>query len=91
MRKELVPPQDQSFLAINFMTPVGASLDFTDKKTLEVEAFLKGRPEVNNYESFIGGFPNGEANQSGVFVTLKPKDEPAPPKDASDEPDGDKT
>ncbi len=72
MRQELVPPQDQSFLAINLIAPVGASLDFTDKKMGEVEAFLKSRPEVETYEAFIGGYPNGEANQGSLFVTLKP-------------------
>ncbi len=81
LRKELVPPQDQSFIAVQIFTPPGTPLSATEKKTREVEAFLSARPEIKNFEAFVGGFPNGQANQSSVFVTLKPKSER--PKDAT--------
>ncbi|OGW98319.1 MAG: hypothetical protein A2Z81_04270 [Omnitrophica WOR_2 bacterium GWA2_45_18] len=72
LRKEFVPPQDQSMFLCNIQTPVGSSIEFTDERFKDLEPFIKGRPEVERYFAAIGGFQGGQVNQGIVFVTLKP-------------------
>jgi HAE1 family hydrophobic/amphiphilic exporter-1 len=60
-----------------FQTPVGSSLDATDRYFTQLEAFLSTRPEVVRYAGFIGGFGGGEVNTGIIFATMKePKDRP---------------
>jgi hydrophobe/amphiphile efflux-1 (HAE1) family protein len=77
IRQEFVPPQDQSRFLVSVQTPMGSSLDFTDKVLQELEAKLKARPEVDSYFVILGGFGGGLVNQANMFVTLKEiKDRP---------------
>ncbi len=46
MEKELMPQVDESFISLRLNTPVGTSLEFTDRKVREVEAVLKQFPEI---------------------------------------------
>jgi len=73
MRRELVPSQDLGRLMMRFQTPVGSSVDYTDRLTRQAEAFLTSRPEVERYFAVVGGFGGGDVNTAMAFVTLKPK------------------
>jgi len=44
--KEFSPQVDESFISLRLNTPVGTSLEFTDKKVREAEAVLKQFPEI---------------------------------------------
>jgi HAE1 family hydrophobic/amphiphilic exporter-1 len=75
LRKEFVPPQDESMFLVRLQTPVGSSLAFTDSLFRQAEAIVMGRPEVRRYFAAVGGFGGGEVNSGIVFITLKPKNE----------------
>jgi HAE1 family hydrophobic/amphiphilic exporter-1 len=81
LRQEFIPSQDMSRFGIRFQTPVGSSLDTTERTLSQIERFLQSRPEVNMYGGFVGGFGGGEVNSGFVFVTMKdPADRPVDPK-----------
>ena len=72
LRKEFVPPQDQSMFLARIQTPVGSSIEFTDERFKQAEAFAMSRPEVTRYFGAIGGFGGGEVNTGILFLTFKP-------------------
>ena len=72
LRKEFVPPQDQSMFLTRLQTPVGSSIEVTDERFKQAEAFVMSRPEVQRYYGAIGGFGGGEVNTGILFVTFKP-------------------
>lgn len=72
LRKEFVPAQDQSMFLIRMQTPSGSSLEFTDSRFKQAEAFAMSRPELRRYYGAIGGFGGGEVNTGILFVTFKP-------------------
>ena len=72
LRKEFVPPQDQSMFLVRLQTPVGSSITFTDERFKQAEAFAMSRPEVARYYGAIGGFGGGEVNTGVLFLTFKP-------------------
>ncbi len=79
LRKEFVPTQDTNGFTARLMTPVGTSLDATDRVYRQAEEFLRSRPEVQRYFGGVGGF-GGEVNSSFMFVTLKDaRERPADP------------
>jgi hydrophobe/amphiphile efflux-1 (HAE1) family protein len=72
--KEFVPAQDSSRFQLRFLTPVGTSMDATDRAFRQIEGFLASRPEVSRYFGFIGmggGGASGDVNSGLVFVTMK--------------------
>jgi multidrug efflux pump len=71
LRKEFVPTQDTNMFMARIMTPVGTSLDATDRGFKAAEAFLNTRPEVQRTFGVIGGFGGGEVNTGMMFITLK--------------------
>jgi len=80
LRKEFVPPQDQSMFMCRLQTPVGSSINFTDERFKKAEEFVLSRPEVQGVVSIIGGFGGGEVNSGMFFVTFRdPKDRPVVP------------
>lgn len=80
LRKELVPPQDQSMFIARLQTPIGSSIEYTSERFKEAEAILSKRPEVRRYFGAIGGFSGGEVNAGILFVTLQdPKKRPVDP------------
>jgi hydrophobe/amphiphile efflux-1 (HAE1) family protein len=80
IKKELMPPQDQSMLFVRLQTPVGSSLAFTDDTLKKAEAFTLSRGEVERYYAAVGGFEGGEINTAFMFITLKePKNRPVQP------------
>jgi multidrug efflux pump len=76
IKREFVPSQDLSRFMVRMTTPVGSSIDYTDRLTRQAEAFLMSRPEVHRYFAVVGGFGGGgEVNNSMAFVTLERKSE----------------
>ncbi len=79
MRKELVPPQDQSMFLIT-KTPIGSSLELTDNRSKQAEAIIMHDSAVKQYYSAVGGFEGGSANSGIMFVSLKePESRPKSP------------
>lgn len=79
IKKELMPPQDQSMLFVRLQTKVGSSLAFTDETLKKAETFTLSRGEVERYYAAVGGFEGGEINSAFMFITLKePKNRPIP-------------
>lgn len=77
IRKEFVPPQDQSRFMVNIQTPLGSSINFTDRVYKQAEKLLQARPEVKTYYAAVGGFQGGLVNQGNLSVTMKdPKERP---------------
>ena len=74
LRKEFVPPQDQSMFLARLQTPVGSSIEFTSELFKQAEAFIMNRPEVRRYFGAIGGFGGGEVNTGILFVVLHAPD-----------------
>jgi multidrug efflux pump subunit AcrB len=54
LRWEFVPSQDTNFFLARIQTPVGSSLDATDRAFQQAEGFLRSRPEVERYFGVIG-------------------------------------
>jgi hydrophobe/amphiphile efflux-1 (HAE1) family protein len=80
LRQEFVPSQDSGRFGVRFMTPVGTSIDVTDRAFQQLEEFASGRPEVDRYMGFIGGFGGGEVNSGFIFLMMKDlKDRPPSP------------
>ncbi len=71
LRKEMLPPQDQSRFLITMYTKMGSSIQFTDGVFHESESFFKSRPEVKTYYVAVGGFGGGLVNQGIAFITMK--------------------
>jgi HAE1 family hydrophobic/amphiphilic exporter-1 len=81
LHSELVPSQDMSTFVMSFKTPTGSSMDFTDAKMKQVEAFLKAQPAILGVYDGIGGAYGGQLNSAFAFVTMKEKGErPVDPK-----------
>jgi HAE1 family hydrophobic/amphiphilic exporter-1 len=78
LNRELVPSQDLSRFMIRMQTPVGSSVDYTDRMMRHAEDFLMSRPELHRYFAVLGGFGGGDVNTAMTFVTLKPKSERPP-------------
>ncbi|MEQ1918763.1 MAG: efflux RND transporter permease subunit, partial [Elusimicrobiota bacterium] len=72
LRKEFVPAQDQSMFMMRLETPVGSSMEFTNNKFKEVEAWLLKNPTIHRYYAAVGGFGGGEVNAGMMFLTMKP-------------------
>ncbi len=71
LRKEFIPPQDQSRFLITLYTKMGSSMQLTDAAFKEAEIFYKSRPEVKSYYVAVGGFGGGLVNQGITFITMK--------------------
>ncbi len=79
--QEFVPSQDMSRFTLRFTTPVGSSLDATDRYFSQVEKFLISRPEVTLFSGAIGGSGGSDVNTGNAFVNMKdPRDRPRDPK-----------
>jgi hydrophobe/amphiphile efflux-1 (HAE1) family protein len=81
LRQEFVPSQDMSRFTLRFQTPVGSSLDATDRYFRQIESYLIARPEVRRFAGFIGGFGGTDVNTGMAFVSMKDRGER--PRDAA--------
>ena len=78
LRKEMVPPQDQSRFSVTVQLPFGSSLEYTDDVMKQAEAIFNSRPEIDRYLVNVGGGGGPGAsnvNQATANITMKePKD-----------------
>jgi hydrophobe/amphiphile efflux-1 (HAE1) family protein len=80
LRQEFVPSQDSGRFGMRFFTPVGTSIDVTERAFRQLEEFVSERGEVLRYQGFVGGFGGGDVNSGLIFMTLKdPGDRPPSP------------
>jgi len=77
LRMEMTPPTDVGCYLTRISTPVGSSIDTTDRVMRECEAILAGHSEVRRYFGAVGGFGGGEVTTAVLFVTLVPAGERA--------------
>jgi hydrophobe/amphiphile efflux-1 (HAE1) family protein len=75
LKKEMLPPQDQSQALIRLSLPTGTSLDVTDGITRKAEDWLRARGEVVRMYVAVGGFGGGDVSTAILFVTLKDKNQ----------------
>ena len=68
--KEMVPAQDQGYFMVRIFTPVGSTVDYTDKVMQNVEKLLEKHDEIEA-TLVISGIPP-DVNAGLAFVTLKP-------------------
>ena len=79
LRQEFIPSQDMSRFTIRFQTPVGTSLDATDRYFRQIESFLMARPEVTLFAGSVGG--GSDVNSGQAYVNMKePRERPVDPK-----------
>ena len=72
LRKELIPPQDQSLFLISIKTPAGTSIQATDAVYRKAEDFLRVQPEIKDLYTTIGNYQNNNVVNAGViYVILK--------------------
>jgi HAE1 family hydrophobic/amphiphilic exporter-1 len=71
LRKELIPPQDQSMFVLNMKTPVGTAIEATDETFKKAEAYLKSRKDVEDLYTTIGNYEqNNVVNAGTIYVIL---------------------
>ncbi len=75
LRQEFIPSQDMSRFTIRFQTPVGTSLDATDRYFRQIESFLVSRSEVTLFAGSVGG--GSDVNSGQAYVNMKePRERP---------------
>jgi hydrophobe/amphiphile efflux-1 (HAE1) family protein len=65
---EFMPQVDRGFIQLNFKTPVGSSLDYSDAKVRQIEAALSEFKEIESMSTIIG-LPDGR-NYSQINLKL---------------------
>lgn len=75
LRKEFLPPQDQSRFMVTLYTKMGSSIQYTDEVFKKLEKILASRGEVSHYYVAVGGFAGGLVNQGISFITMKEPNE----------------
>jgi hydrophobic/amphiphilic exporter-1 (mainly G- bacteria), HAE1 family len=73
--KAFAPETDEARFFVNFRTPLGSSIDYTDGKLREVEKLIMKQPEIDNVFSLIGLGSAGQVNQGRAIVRLVPRDQ----------------
>lgn len=71
LKKELLPPQDQSRVMARLSLPTGTSLEVTDALVRRAEAWLGTRQEIERLYVAVGGFGGGDVSTAIMFITLK--------------------
>jgi HAE1 family hydrophobic/amphiphilic exporter-1 len=70
------PESDDEETGVGIDTPVGSSLEYTERKALEIVEYLRTRPEVDYTYTTIGGTQHNNSVSKGlVYVKLTPKRE----------------
>lgn len=70
-----VPPEDIGQIFIRLKAPLGASIEYTDKRLQQVEAILKEEELIGGYFAAIGAGDQGQVNEASLFVDMIPRDE----------------
>ena len=72
LRKELIPPQDQSLFVLNIRTPVGSSIQATDEVFKKAESYLLAQAEVKDIYTSVGNYEqNNVVNAGSIYIILK--------------------
>ena len=71
---EFAPDEDTGEFMVNFQTPLGSGIEYTDRQMREVEAILEAQPEVDRYFSAIGIGDRGQVNRGIAFVRMVDRD-----------------
>lgn len=71
VKSEFVPAWDQGFFMINFTTPVGSSIDYTDRTMAKLEAILDQNPSIAGKLAIAGA---RDLNGGIIFVTLSDRE-----------------
>jgi HAE1 family hydrophobic/amphiphilic exporter-1 len=69
---EFMPTSDRSELEITIETPVGSSLEYTQAKADELDAYLRSLPEVQFTYVTIGGGQQATVTDGTMYVRLRP-------------------
>lgn len=72
LKSEFTPSQDQGYFMLRILTPVGSSVNYTDRITRQVEQLVREQKEVKGQMSIVGA---GDLNTAMMFVTLVPREE----------------
>jgi len=71
---EFMPRSDESQTNVEFETPVGSSIAYTESKGLEISRWLEKRPEVAyTYLTVGGAAQNNEVNRGSIFIKMVPR------------------
>jgi HAE1 family hydrophobic/amphiphilic exporter-1 len=73
--RELAPQADEGRFLIAIRTPLGSSIDYTERKLREVEEIAFRYPEVVTEFGVIGLGSASQVNQATVVARMKPRDE----------------
>ena len=73
--KGFMPDEDQSGFRVNAKVPLGASIDYTKGRLIEVEKVLARHKEITGMFSGIGLGTSGQVNQAFVNVKMLPRNE----------------
>jgi HAE1 family hydrophobic/amphiphilic exporter-1 len=73
--KELAPQQDEGRFLISMRTPLGSSIEYTDRKLREVESLTKNYPEIVTEWGIIGLGSAQQVNQATLVIRMLPKAE----------------
>jgi len=73
--KELAPQQDEGRFLISMRTPLGSSIEYTDRKLREVEALTRDYPEIVTEWGIIGLGSAQQVNQATLVIRMLPKAE----------------
>jgi multidrug efflux pump subunit AcrB len=72
IKREMVPNTDQGVFIVNMLLPADYSIFRTDGVVKQCEAAIKGRGEIKNLYTAIGGFATNASNSAIFFITMKP-------------------
>jgi HAE1 family hydrophobic/amphiphilic exporter-1 len=73
--KAFMPDEDQSGFRVNVRVPLGASIEYTKGRLIEVEKVLSKHKEITGMFSGIGLGTSGQVNQAFVNVKMLPRGE----------------
>ncbi|MFP4648616.1 MAG: efflux RND transporter permease subunit [Halorhodospira sp.] len=72
---EFMPDEDTGEFRINFQTPLGSGIDYTDARLQQIETILAEQPEISGFFTAIGIGDRGQVNRGISFVRLVDRDE----------------
>lgn len=73
--RELAPQQDEGRFLVSLRTPLGSSIDYTERKLREVEEITRRYPEIATLWGIIGLGGAQQVNQATLIVRMLPKAE----------------
>ncbi|MCX7627946.1 MAG: efflux RND transporter permease subunit [Methylophilaceae bacterium] len=74
VKKEFVPEEDEGRFIVYLKTPLGASIDYTNTRLMEIERILGQHPEIATYFTAIGIGQTGQVNQGFAYVRMQDRD-----------------